>query len=152
VFRPSYPPWSEHRNNMWFDTSTLPRYVQIPKRSSFPGQSTIANARALWRYLQLSEVSQSVSQPASHSVSVVVQSYCSLFLITFCNFLNRISEIMDHTMNIKADVQAGLVNQRIVNRRLFMEPIKADYWGITIHSYTFGHTRSGPLSLWLHRK
>jgi hypothetical protein len=38
--------------NRRFDPSTLPQHVQIPKRSSFPGKSMIANARAHWRCLQ----------------------------------------------------------------------------------------------------
>jgi hypothetical protein len=49
---------------------------------------------------------------ASHSDSVVVQAYqCSLFLLTLCSFLNKISEIMDPTIKSKANVKTGFVNQ-----------------------------------------
>jgi hypothetical protein len=36
----------------WFDPSILAQHVQIPKRSSFLNQPTIANAHAHWRYSQ----------------------------------------------------------------------------------------------------
>jgi hypothetical protein len=79
----------------WFDPSIL-QHVQIPKRSSFRNQATIANERSLAMY------TSSVT-PASHTGSVSIQSYqCSMFFITFCNFLNKSSDIMDHKTKNKA--------------------------------------------------
>jgi hypothetical protein len=64
---------------------------------------------------------------ASHSGGVVVQSYqCSLFFISFCDFLNKISEIMIPTMKSKANVKIGFINQLIANWWQFMEPIDID--------------------------
>jgi hypothetical protein len=54
--------------NRRFDPSTLPQYGKIPKRSLFPGQSTMANARAL------AMLTCPVTS-ASHFGSVVVYSY-----------------------------------------------------------------------------
>jgi hypothetical protein len=39
---------------------------------------------------------------------------------------------MAPTMEGKADVKTGFVNQRIANRRPFMEPINVDQWGMTV--------------------
>jgi hypothetical protein len=64
---------------------------------------------------------------ASHSGNVVVQSYqCSPFSIIFLNVLNKISEIMDPTMKIKANANIGSVYRRIANQQGFMEPINVD--------------------------
>jgi hypothetical protein len=69
---------------------------------------------------------------ASHSGSVAVQSYqCSLILITFCDLLNKISEIMGRIMKSKINVKIGFVSHLVANRRLFMEPVNADQWDIT---------------------
>jgi hypothetical protein len=104
-----------------FDPSTPPQYAQIPGRSSFPCQSTIANARAHSRCLQ------SLVTSDSYSRNVVVTFYqCSLILITICNFVNKVGDIMGATMKTKADVEIVFVNQRIANRELFMEPINVD--------------------------
>jgi hypothetical protein len=62
--------------NRRFDPSTHLHYVNIPKRSSFPGQSTIADARALSMFT-------SSFTSARHSGTVEVQYQCSLFSITF---------------------------------------------------------------------
>jgi hypothetical protein len=63
----------------------------------------------------------------SHSGSVVVQSYqCSLFFITFCSFLNKISEVVGPTMKNKANVEIEFINQLISNCCHFMEPLNAD--------------------------
>jgi hypothetical protein len=66
--------------NRRFDPSTLPHYIKISKRSSFPGQSTIANSRT-----HLAMFASSVTL-ASSSGTVVMQSYQrSLFFIIFFN-------------------------------------------------------------------
>jgi hypothetical protein len=46
-----------------------------------------------------------------------------------CNFLNKINEIIGLAMNGEANVKIEFVNQRISNRRLFMEPIYVDNRG-----------------------
>jgi hypothetical protein len=62
--------------------------------------------------------------PASHSGSVIVQSYqYSLFFITFCNLLNNVSEIIGPTVKNKANAKTGFVNRRIFNLRRVTEPV-----------------------------
>jgi hypothetical protein len=64
---------------------------------------------------------------ASCSGTVVMQSYqCSLFFITFCNFLNKMHDIAGPTKRSKADAKLGFVNRLMANRRIFMESINAD--------------------------
>jgi hypothetical protein len=53
----------------------------------------------------------------SHSSSLVVQSHqYSLFIITFCNFLNKMSEILGPTMKSKAMLKlVSLTNELLIN-------------------------------------
>jgi hypothetical protein len=47
-------------------------------------------------------------------------------LVAFCNFLNKIGEIVDRTMKTKADVKTGVFSQQIASLRHFMEQINLD--------------------------
>jgi hypothetical protein len=82
--------------------------------------SNNSSKRAQWQYLPTH----------SRRPVILVLWWCRLiniqFLIIFCSFLYKISELMGRTMKSKADVEIWFVNQRIANRLRNMEPINVD--------------------------
>jgi hypothetical protein len=93
--------------NRRFVPSTLPQYVQIPKRYSIFVRLSIDDCHCVRTLTMFTSLVTS----ANLSCSVVVQSYeCSLFFIVFCNFLNKINEIMGRTIKSKGNAKTGCVN------------------------------------------
>jgi hypothetical protein len=112
----SKPQWNYRvtPTNRRFDSSTSPKYDQISKRSSFPGQSTTDNALAHWQCLEAQ----------SHRPAILVVRLCSLIsvhcvLSHFATFWIKLVKLWVPQVGWGTILQAGKSRDRVPMRWTF---------------------------------